>query len=233
MSTSGWRTKRANPDEPTEMEEAWGVAAEPKAKAAKHDGEQQQSSAKKKEKGGKKKNGLSKKDEIVAKLLLNLEMRMRDLEAKAFEINLVKATGKVPLEMRAYTKDYGKQAIAAKEEGKEIGPPHAQAWMGLWDGLEKEAENLKPETRAELKNWKDKEDKKSLEMIMEQVRVCKITKTYKSDTKKLIIAHTDRTITTFIDTCLKQLGSTKKQGRAPTSAMARLLAAHLDDEEDL
>lgn len=175
------------------------------------------------------KNPANKKPmELMMKAVLSLMQRMRDLEAVVLTTHICKTDASPILELKGELKRYDGKC---KEAGKQhsYGPPYPHLYLVLLETLgalsttKEEHKRMLMAEHSELKA-------KHFNEIDKKVKLIRVLKTYRSETKRLLIATTHENKATEAIMCsLAAGGAEQKIGRAPRGALELELQHWLEE----
>eukprot|EP00929_Paragymnodinium_shiwhaense_P077062 TRINITY_DN39668_c0_g2_i1.p2 TRINITY_DN39668_c0_g2~~TRINITY_DN39668_c0_g2_i1.p2 ORF type:complete len:132 (-),score=38.96 TRINITY_DN39668_c0_g2_i1:32-427(-) len=118
---------------------------------------------------------------------------------------------------------------AERGRGHDLGPPHVHIWMALLEELAAQKDKVGLSNATRLEQMVQVMADMEMEELCDMVKVCKVSKTYESNTVRVTLAFVDavphRKVT--ID-AMKQLGGIHKLGRAPRSALEDQIQALLE-----
>jgi len=159
--------------------------------------------------------------EILLKAVLQVFQRLRDVESILLEVYLVNKDCPVAKDLTEEIGNY-ERAVRAAGKGHSYGQPHKHLYLRLLESLSQQDKVL-PEIRTQLKaeyerlNALDKDE--ADKQILQVVQLLRITKTFKSDTKRVLLSQTRNPLQMHITEALVQCGLDRKWGRAPRGAL--------------
>jgi len=175
------------------------------------------------------KNPANKKPmELMMKAVLSLMQRMRDLEAVVLTTHICKTDASPILELKGELKLYDGKC---KEAGKQhsYGPPYPHLYLVLLETLGA-LSTTKEEHKRTLMAEHSELKAKHFSEIDKKVKLIRVLKTYRSETKRLLIATTHENKATEAIMCsLAAGGAEQKIGRAPRGALEMELQNWLEE----
>jgi len=158
--------------------------------------------------------------QIMLKAILNLFQRVRDVEAVVITVVLLPAAFDLCEKMRAETVKY-ERMVKEAGKGHSYGPPDLHRYAVLVETLmadtkvnEHDRELLKEENErlAQLTG------QTFVTVLGQQVHLVRLVKTFKSETKRLLLSISTTVAPTIVQ-ALVDIGGDLKTGRAPPGAM--------------
>ena len=165
--------------------------------------------------------------QIMLKGMANLFQRMAYLEAVCYDVIIVKTDSPIVQAISAQGKRYSKKC-RKEGRGHTNGPPHPWLWGAFIKTLSEMGVSIGERNLQIIQKHKDEFAEFELEEKCEVIRHFRMEKTYKPETKRLVMSveKLGETRKAIID-ALKQKGAILKQGRAPPGAFEDQLQSWL------
>ena len=174
---------------------------------------------------------------VILKSILQLQQGHRTICAAIFDVFILPTTSDEVVAALAEGKLYNELAHSDKAEEKALTtvPPHLYIFSSILKALLARGPSIGAKNHAELTSFENKFEAEELADRLEQVRVCRVDRTFRSDQKKLTLHVEHSSCRAALLLALKQTeGAMHKQGRAPAGGMERelqhWLASFLADE---
>jgi len=155
--------------------------------------------------------------QVMLKAILQLMQRTRDIESVVIHTFLLPTSSAIATSMKDEQISYETQ-VRKHGRGHSLGPPHLHLWARLMETLALLSSTAPADQRdlaAENDTINHMENPQQLD---EQVHLLRLTKTYKLETKRLLLA-SHHTITPAVIRALQAAGAQRKSGRAPRGAL--------------
>mmetsp|Transcript_1508 Transcript_1508/g.4656 ORF Transcript_1508/g.4656 Transcript_1508/m.4656 type:complete len:229 (-) Transcript_1508:172-858(-) len=168
---------------------------------------------------------------VLLKQVLKLSQEGRDMASAVVDTLVGKAEAPECVSLLSQTAAYAAQAKAAGK-AHQLGPPHVQAFGGLLRGLAKVGAAVGQRNLVALAAVEKEFEGMTWQQAAEEVRVCKLSKMYRSEYKRLTLVFGGSEVAARWRSAtmgaLEQTGWERKYGRAPPAHQERELQAWLE-----
>ena len=163
-------------------------------------------------------------NKIMPKAILKTHQTMRDLSSAVW----IKASSPEADNMQKQTQTYAEK-VRQEAKGHTRGPPFVCAYLGLVKSLQQRGNAVGARTAQGIAACWARLEPLSPMQICDEVRFCRLHKTYKADIKRVTLNIVSPEKRLLVLEALSQTESERKYGRAPPTALERELQAFLED----
>ena len=181
-------------------------------------------------KRAKKEQGKDKSTEGIIKLMAKMQLQhaqmLREQQGVLFDVVFMDTESDVIKEMQEKGASYSEQTQGKR--GHNMGPPHLHIFDSMMGALVKKKDEIGAQNYTEIKKYVDFCEGADQDMILRQVKQCRVAKCFEHSKKKIFMAIENTGCRYQVLDALKQLGGEQKHGRAPPGAMEVALQDFLD-----
>ena len=181
-------------------------------------------------KRAKKEQGKDKSTEGIIKLMAKMQLQhaqmLREQQGVLFDVVFMDTESDVIKEMQEKGASYSEQTQGKR--GHNMGPPHLHIFDSMMGALIKKKDEIGAQNYTEIKKYVDFCEGADQDMILRQVKQCRVAKCFEHSKKKIFMAIENTGCRYQVLDALKQLGGEQKHGRAPPGAMEVALQDFLD-----
>lgn len=178
-------------------------------------------------KGAQMDGGMKEFYILLAKSMLQQQHNMRLVMGACFDVLILPADSDEVKGMESQGRAYNH---AAQTEGYQEAraPPHVYVFAGLMDALKNRGAAVGQKNQEAISGYLTMCAAMSVYDRAEAVQVCKLDKTWKADTKKVVMSFEKTGIRREVISAMTQVGASHKQGRAPASGQEREMQTWLE-----
>ena len=167
-------------------------------------------------------------NKIMLKAILKTHQTMRDLSSTVWDTLLIKASSPEADIMQKQTQIYAEK-VRQEGRGHTRGPPFVWAYLGLVKSLQQRGNAVGARTAQGMATHWARLEPLSPMQICDEVRCCRLDKTYKADIKRVTLNIVSPEKRLLVLEALSQTEAEITYGRAPPTAMERELQTFLED----
>ena len=155
-------------------------------------------------------------NKIMLKAILKTHQTLRDLSSTVWDTLLIKASSLEADNMQKQTQTYAEK-VRQDGKGHSRGPPFVWAYLGLVKTLQQRGNAVGARTAQGLATYWARLEPLSPMQICDEVRFCRLEKTYKADIKRVTAGH-----------CIPGEAAPRSRGTQPNRVIAQVRTGPTD-----